>query len=423
MKEIVDFVIYFIAMYMCIVCYDLCYAKLKNYKIKFNIKTTGLIFMTSVIILINNFYNPVDIKATINLFVLSFELKMIFQDKFKVVIINYIFIYFLIIIMEIVTTDILLKINLLPNNTSANTLSYQTMMLTVLIGLLEYFIISIKKVRESFNKIIELFINNQMITNIIYLIFASVVVLSMIYIKNFANVNSIKLIIILFTIFIILFISIIRLKFSEEMLKISNKKLIDYNDNYGKFLDEYKIYKHNINHKLFAIKAYGNKKVNSLIDALIEEETDFNIRNNDIYNVPNGIKGIVAEKLYNKKFSVIINNKIKRDPFEKLDSKSFNSISESLGIVLDNAIEASESTKNPVIIMDLFESKDAIFIKVGNNFINAIDFDNLGNKYYSTKNRGSGLGLFSIHRNNLVKEKIDIVNDFYFIELQIKKAR
>ena len=171
------------------------------------------------------------------------------------------------------------------------------------------------------------------------------------------------------------------------------------------------------------MKSFGNKKINSLIDDLILEENNFDIKNNNIYNVPNGIKGIVAEKLYNAKIDVITSNKISNDPFINLSPKAFNSISECIGIALDNAIEASKETKNPVITLELYERKEYIVITIGNNFCNNIDFEKLGEKYYSTKKRGSGLGLFSIMKNKLVKEKISIVNDFYNIELQIKKAR
>ena len=207
------------------------------------------------------------------------------------------------------------------------------------------------------------------------------------------------------------------------MLKVTNKKLMDYNSNYGKFLDDYKIYKHNINHKLSNIKSIGNKKVNALINDILDEETTFSIRNNEIYNVPNGIKGIVAEKLYNKNYNIVINNKIKNDPFSKLSPRAFNSLSECIGISLDNAIEACEKTKIPCIIIYLYEDRENLYIKVGNSFCNNIDLDEIGNKYYSTKNRGSGLGLFSIARNKLVKEQISIINNIYYIKLQIKKAR
>jgi hypothetical protein len=230
-----------------------------------------------------------------------------------------------------------------------------------------------------------------------------------------------QLIIFLIIIFSILFVIIIKLKVKEEYFKKTNQQLIEYNEKYSKFLDEYKIYKHNIKNKIAGMKPYGNKKINALIDDLLEEETNFTVKNNNLYNVPNGIKGIVAGKLYNANISVLIDNKLKGDPFIKLSPKKFNSITESIGIALDNAIEASIETKEPVIMMNLYEDDETIFIKIGNNFSNAIDIDELGSKYYSTKNRGSGLGLFSIMSNKQVKEKISIINNFYYIELQIKK--
>ena len=59
-------------------------------------------------------------------------------------------------------------------------------------------------------------------------------ILSVLNAINFTNTNSIELIIILFTIFIILFLLTIRLKTKETILKNSNEKLIEYNDNYSK---------------------------------------------------------------------------------------------------------------------------------------------------------------------------------------------
>lgn len=246
-------------------------------------------------------------------------------------------------------------------------------------------------------------------------------IIGILNLDNYATDNSVRLIIILVIIFAILFFMIIKAKTKEEFLEESNKRLIEYNEKYGQFLDEYKIYKHNIKNKLIGMKVYGNKKIKALIDDLLEEETTFSIKNNNLYNLPQGIKGIVAEKLYNIKINVIIENKLKNDPFIKLNPKEFNSISESIGICLDNAIEASIETENPIITLELYENKKNIYIKIGNNYTNNIDIDELGDKYYSTKNRGSGLGLFSLHRNNLIEEKISLINDFYYIELKIKK--
>lgn len=423
MKEIIDVACYLLSAFICTLFYNLCYATINNYKMKVNLKNVFIFLITAILILLNNIFLSIGVKAFFNLICLSLELKIVFRDNIKKIVINYILIYFCISLIEIIMTKILLVFDIITNNSSANTVTYINLVLTVIITISVYLIVNIKKVRNFFKKIISFFGEKEIITNIIYLIFFTIAVLSILYIENFSNTKSFQMILILFIIFSILFILIVHSKCNEDILKKSNEKLINYNDKYGKFLDEYKIYKHNIKHKLSAIKSYGNKKVNALIDDLLEEETDFSIKNNNLYNVPDGIKGIVAEKLYNSNFNVLVDNKIKKDPFKDLSPKAFNSISESIGIALDNAIEASSETENPIIMIELKESKDELFIKIGNNFCNSIDIEKLGIKYYSTKNRGSGLGLFSIVRNKLVKEKINIINDFYYIELQIKKAR
>lgn len=423
MRGIIDLLIFVLVTFLCMILYNLSYAKINKHNLIINWKLLTITLLATILNLINLYYNSVEIKILFNIIIFIVELKLIFKDTWKKIITNYIFIYLILFITEMILTNTLLKLGVLHNNLSASTISYINLILTFSVQCIEYILISIKSFRKYLQMAINFFIENTPITNLLYLIFLTIVLLSIFNIKNFAYNHSFGLLTCLIAIFTLLFLAVIRLKYNEEMLKISNKKLIDYNDNYGKFLDEYKIYKHNINHKLSAMKAYGNKKINALIDDLLEEETSFSIKNNELYNVPNGIKGIVAGKLYNKGYHVIIDNKIKKDPFITLDAKSFNSISKCIGIALDNAIEASEETEEPIIIMDLYEDKENIYLKIGNNYCNSIDLDNIGSKYYSTKNRGSGLGLFSIKRNNLVKESIKIINNFYYIELQIKKTR
>lgn len=422
MREIINIVLYIFATFVCTLFYNLYYAMLNNQKMKFGVKNIIFTLMATLLLLLNITYNIVDIKIIVNIIIFCIEWKLIFKSDYKKIVVTYIVVFLMLTIIEIILTNTLFCSGILSNNNSANSVTDVNLLLTVLVGLNAYLILLIPYIREKIKKLIAVFANNLNILNITYLIFVTIVIIGMINIKYFATSNSIQLIFLLIMIFMFLFILVIHSKTNELILKNSNKKLINYNDKYSKFLDEYKIYKHNIKNKLIAIKTYGNKKVNALIEDLLEEETNFSIKNNNLYNIPNGIRGIVAEKLYNANFNVIINNKIKNDPFKYLSPKNFNSISESIGIVLDNAIEASEETKQPIIIMDLYEDTSYLYLKVGNNYCNSIDLDDIGSKYYSTKNRGRGLGLFSIRRNSLVKEKISIINDFYFIELKIKKG-
>lgn len=423
MNATINFISFSLITFISLIFYNLCYAKLNSHKININLKNILIMLIAVILIMINNKFNLILFKIMINVVIFSLELKLLFKDSFIKVFVNYVLLYLLTIVIEIILSNILLLSGLITNNTTANSLNFINIFLTLIICMIQYCIFSIGIIRNFFQNIIHYFMTNHTIKNLIILIFLSIVLIAMINIENFGNKNSIKLIIFLLIIFVYLFTDIVRLRYHEETLKNSNHKLMEYNSKYAKFLDEYKIYKHNINHKLSGMKAFGNKKINSLIDELLNKETTFSVRNNNIYKVPNGIKGIVAEKLYNKDYDIMIHNKIKKDYFSKLSPQAFNSISECLGIALDNAIEACEETENPVITIDIYENKENVCIKIGNTFKNSIDIDKIGNKYYSTKNRGSGLGLFSIKKNKFIQEKITIINDIYFIELQIKKAR
>ena len=423
MNATINFISFSLITFISLIFYNLCYAKLNSHKININLKNILIMLIAVILIMINNKFNLILFKIMINVVIFSLELKLLFKDSFIKVFVNYVLLYLLTIVIEIILTNILLLSGLITNNTTANSLNFINIFLTLIICMIQYCIFSIGIIRNFFQNIIHYFMTNHTIKNLIILIFLSIVLIAMINIENFGNKNSIKLIIFLLIIFVYLFTDIVRLRYHEETLKNSNHKLMEYNSKYAKFLDEYKIYKHNINHKLSGMKAFGNKKINSLIDELLNKETTFSVRNNNIYKVPNGIKGIVAEKLYNKDYDIMIHNKIKKDYFSKLSPQAFNSISECLGIALDNAIEACEETENPVITIDIYENKENVCIIIGNTFKNSIDIDKIGNKYYSTKNRGSGLGLFSIKKNKFIQEKITIINDIYFIELQIKKAR
>ncbi len=421
MKEIFSILLGFFTTILCTICLDLCYAKINDKRLTFSIKNIVIIILTSLCTIINNSILGFSAKVIIALLIVSIHFKFIFNDSFKKALINYIVMFFILVLLEITVTNILSMTKILNNNNSANSFKSINLLLSIIIQLTGYLLLFIKQIKNKIKALVNFILNNINLLNIAFIILIAIAVLGILNVELFATQGAVKFITLLLFVFLLMFIAILQLKLNEYSLKINNQKLIDYNDKYGKFLDEYRIYKHNINNKLLAMKSFGNKKVNSLIDDLLNEENQFSIKNNNLYVIPNGIKGIVAEKLYNKEYEVYINNKIKNDPFISLKANVFNNFSECLGIALDNAIEASEETSKPILILELYENETTAFIKIGNNYCNNIDIDEIGNKNYSTKSQGNGLGLFSIKRNTLIKEKIEIINNMYYIELQIKK--
>lgn len=419
MNEIIEIMPHIITIFIGNIFYNFCFAQINKKHLKWNKRNIIIIFLSSVLILCNNTYDNMFLKSIANLLIMCVNYKLIFKESIKRTIVSYIIIYVIMMLFELLYSNIILTIDLFK--ISANYLTYTKIFLSIITSISGYLLLKIKVLRKFIDKLIKDILSLTTLMNIFYLLLLVIIIIGIFNVYNYEEKGSYKIILLIVVLFAILFILNIKSKTKEEVLKLSNSKLIEYNEKYGQFLDEYKIYKHNIKHKLAGMKTFGNKKINALIDDLLEEEDSFTIKNNNIYNVPNGIKGIVAERLYNTKINVLIDNKLDGDPFTKLNAKEFNNISEAIGICLDNAVEACLETENPTIILDIYEDQEYLYIKIGNNFCNDIDIDELGDKYYSTKNRGSGLGLFSIMQNKLIKEKISIINGFYYIELKIKK--
>ena len=207
-----------------------------------------------------------------------------------------------------------------------------------------------------------------------------------------------------FILLILILFILIDYKYRSKTLKQKNKFLSELNQDYDKL-------NNNLN------KTLKNNLLNLKNKKYLKDIHKFD----NFYNLPNDIKGLITQKLYDKNYDVIIDNKLPENTFSKLSHQEFTNLIECLNISIDNAIEATKEIKKPFIIIDLYEDKENIFIKIGNNFVSNIDLDNLENKYYTTKKNNFGLGLYSIKKNNYINEKIDIINNVYYITLEMKK--
>ena len=137
----------------------------------------------------------------------------------------------------------------------------------------------------------------------------------------------------------------------------------------------------------------------------------------------------MAEILYKKKIygfennelSIGIDNNINSNVYDELTPKSYNLLCEALGILLDNALEATEKTKEKILMIDMKETEESYHIKIINTFQTVLDIDALGTLKYTTKKTGHGIGLFSLIGRKKLKIKTSIINDLFFNEIIIEK--
>ena len=261
-----------------------------------------------------------------------------------------------------------------------------------------------------------------------YILIAFCIFILILSVTIFLDLERIKIDFLIFIIIILsLLIFVILIKFKID--SVENKKYLktlkENNDFYIKMDDENRIFKHNLVARLSSIKSVSNKKAIALID-------DFVIKNNKGMNyskkmktIPYGLNGIIYQKTYPylEELNFKLSNKIGVDIFKLLRPRRYNVLVEKLIVSLDNAIDASLNSKNKVVVINLYDDEDNIYVEIKNSFAYNLDIDNLGTLNYSTKGKRRGLGLFSALRDNEATLKVKVVNNYFISIISARKQK
>ncbi|MBQ9833572.1 MAG: GHKL domain-containing protein [Bacilli bacterium] len=242
-------------------------------------------------------------------------------------------------------------------------------------------------------------------------------------IDNFTNGIMILFFIVLCLSISIYFVHTISI---EKIYNETSKNLLENNSFFVDQNTKNRIFKHNIIHKLDGVKSVANDKSKKLLDDLIEEYNLTSSPSKEVDNLPNGINGLICQKIYSnksKKVDFAINNYIKSELFDVLTPKKYNKLCETLGICLDNAITATLKTKEKILQIAILENQDNIFIKIVNTFKSELEIDEIGNLNYTTKTSGHGLGLYSIFSRKDVMVKTSIINNLFENQIIVKKNK
>ena len=239
------------------------------------------------------------------------------------------------------------------------------------------------------------------------------------------EIKNFSLVVILISLSFLLFIFLFLIKqYTIYNLKITRDFLEKNNEQSMNVLLETRIFRHNFKNQLIGLKTVANKKTCLLIDDLINYYNNESRSINVFTNIPNGINGIVYEKLSNiklKDLNISIQNKIDKNLLNKIGSRNYNLLCEALGVTLDNAIEATMASKEKILNVDFKENKDMVIVKIINSYSNTIDLDNLGNINYSSKENGHGIGLFSLISRKKINIKCNLRNNLFITTITINK--
>lgn len=285
----------------------------------------------------------------------------------------------------------------------------------VLIYSIFYLIYFIMKKRRNIIKMLNLSLNLTITINLILgiiTIFIQSYIFS-IYKDNFPSSLMIITVLSLLIYFSISMYSLIRTnKLEQTSQELETEKL--YNKTLTLLHDNIRCFKHDFDNIVQAIGGYialndmdGLKVYYKNLFEDCKQTNNLNILNPKVIN-NSSIYSLLTNKYYLASEKGI---KMTFDIFTDLSNINFNiyELTRILGILLDNAIEASEETEEKLINIEFrANNKKQLFIIENSCKDNNISTTKIFEKGYSTKEHNSGIGLWKVHNILSKNENVDL---------------
>lgn len=417
----VDYLVYAIGATISYINVSLIYGKINNYKFRFNIFYILLFIVLGILNAFINIHFPIGFKPLYNFLCFGISIKLFSKESFKGIIYYVFFIWFVGILLDIlfmalfsVFFEYLLKIWPV----------WGILFISLFLQLVLNLIFRIKRVNLLVIKIKD---KLKLINNFVWIFILSVFLVILFGVFAFKNLNSISSVV-LFIFLIALSLSFIvfllKILYEEKVYKITIDNLLENNNYYVDLNNRDRVFKHNLIHNLNSIKTVSNEKSKLLLEDLIKE-VGVNNTNKDIDNLPDGINGLICKTIYSKskkKLNIAINNYLKSDLFGVLTPRKYNKLCEAISLSLDNAISASEKSKERILQIVLLEEDNYVKVKIINTFQTFLEIDKLGTLDYSTKKDGHGLGLYSLLSRKDLRIKTSIINNLFENQIIVKKT-
>ena len=192
---------------------------------------------------------------------------------------------------------------------------------------------------------------------------------------------------------------------------------------------------HKYKNNLIAIKGYLKsdiKEANNYIDTLLE---NYKTKKYSWFSKLNYIKiDIVRYLVYcklskaealNLKISVDVSSNVKKFSNNELTVYEINTLSDIIGEYFDNAIYASNESKEKEINFVLYLENDKLIFVLANTYKEKVDLSLITKNGYTTKGKNHGFGLYDIDKTlksiPCFEVKYELLDNYFVVSLTISK--
>lgn len=293
----------------------------------------------------------------------------------------------------------------------------------------------------TFRKWLRKLINYNLSTNkkIIMMSSLTLVMLAIFFynlIKTFEFNNNIITYLAIIVMLICVLLYLFKQKIENEKISKKYDELLDVMKSYESDIEEQRTLRHETKNEFATIKCKlqdkeDNKTIIEYIDSVIGEKGKASSTKYSKFKYlpSNGLKGffyyrfIEAEKK-GINVSINISKQIENSFLKDIETKDFKDLARIIGVYLDNAIEASSTSEDKKLGIEMYLIKEKIELIITNTFNNEINLDKIGKESFSTKGKHRGHGLLLVKKilseNNMFEAKNEIRGNIYIQSLKVK---
>jgi len=209
--------------------------------------------------------------------------------------------------------------------------------------------------------------------------------------------------------------------------------LQDYLKTSAELIEKYSSTVHRYKNNLIAIKGYiktSNLEAEHYIDNLLENYNNkkYNWIKKINYIEIKAIRYLIYYKLSkaensNLKIMVDVSNNVKEYDSNSISNKQSNTLLDILGEYFDNAIYASNESKEKELNFVMYEENQQLIIVLANTFVGNINLALISKNGYTTKGKDHGFGLYdvekSIRDNTWLNCKYEIIDNYFTVTLKL----
>ena len=235
------------------------------------------------------------------------------------------------------------------------------------------------------------------------------------------------------SIFIFIILSYFYIDEKNNYKKLNDKyeSLFEYTQNFENWIDDEQMYRHELKNNLSIIRSLTkNKKIIEKVDEMLKFSIIIDDKAiEDLKNIPKGgLKGLLYYKVAlakNKNVKMIVEVSPKVSSIiKKIPTNKLRNICIILGIYLDNALEAAESSKNKTVSLEIYEINKKLNFTISNSYNKFISLKQMKKKGFTTKGKNHGKGLYYvnklINKYKWIETNQMFLNDYFIQKISIK---